>query len=243
LWVIDGHELAGRGTPRDFAEDEDQGQSLPGRWVNSHELLAGDIIIGRDGRRHRILGISQRFEGSFPVSNLTIGEFHNYAVGPCSILVHNHAVCAAGQDLLQQLFDQGKLKGKEIETVLRQGNFTNSDDVLEAITKGFDTSKALRNSDKIQNHHLISNPVVEALEDIGINGAALRNRLDLQYNSAPGKHIGYEEWHRAVDAEIVKFIQDNKKLNERELLRFIHDLYQRPDLVEIIPGVNLSQYF
>jgi len=184
--VIEGHELADRGTPRDFAEDEDQGQSLPGRWVNSHELLAGDIIIGRDGRRHRILGISQRFEDSFPVSNLTIGEFHNYAVGPCSILVHNEAVCAAGQDLLQQLFDQGKLDRKQLETILGAGNFTNTKEVIESIIKGVGPTDILPS----QMHHFATNKnqtYTQAMEDIA-NSFGLD--LDTVWNKELLPHLG-----------------------------------------------------
>jgi len=131
--VIEGHELADRGTPRDFAEDEDQGQSLPGRWVNSHELLAGDIIIGRDGRRHRILGISQRFENSFPVSNLTIGEFHNYAVGPCSILVHNKTICAGGQAALQDMLQSGRMKWEEAVRAVKP--YDNAAEVLKELRR------------------------------------------------------------------------------------------------------------
>lgn len=69
FWVVKGHELDNRTTPRKFAEDEDQGQALLGRWVNSHELMAGDTIIGQDGKELVVEKISQRFERSslFPI--------------------------------------------------------------------------------------------------------------------------------------------------------------------------------
>ena len=53
FWVLDGLDLGERATPRELDEREDQGLALPGRWVNSHELRCGDLLIGRDGRPRR----------------------------------------------------------------------------------------------------------------------------------------------------------------------------------------------
>jgi hypothetical protein len=39
FWVIQGDGLADRPTPRHVRPDEDQGGSLAGRWVNSHDLF------------------------------------------------------------------------------------------------------------------------------------------------------------------------------------------------------------
>ena len=51
FWVIEGRDLQERSKPRELQEHEDEGLSLPGRWVNSHELRAGDCIITRSGTR------------------------------------------------------------------------------------------------------------------------------------------------------------------------------------------------
>jgi hypothetical protein len=51
FWVIEGRDLQERSKPRELREHEDEGLSLPGRWVNSHELRAGDCIITRSGTR------------------------------------------------------------------------------------------------------------------------------------------------------------------------------------------------
>ena len=93
FWVSEGRDLSERSVPRELSPNEDQGKSLAGRWVNSHELRAGDVLVGRDGNPLRITGIQQRYEEAFPVSNLTIVEDHNYAVGQDSILVHNTTIC------------------------------------------------------------------------------------------------------------------------------------------------------
>ncbi len=70
-------------------EDEDEGLSLRGRWVNSHDLFAGDLVQTADGRQLRVLRITQRYEESFEVCNLTIDTHHSFAVGLDGILVHN----------------------------------------------------------------------------------------------------------------------------------------------------------
>jgi hypothetical protein len=93
FWVIEGRDLQERSKPRELQEHEDEGHSLPGRWVNSHELRAGDCIITRSGTRALITEIRQRFDDAFPVSNLSIIGHHNYAVGDVGVLVHNESVC------------------------------------------------------------------------------------------------------------------------------------------------------
>ena len=66
---------------------------LSGRWVHSHELQAGDRLTSEDGTILTLERIEQRFEESFLVSNLSIVDHHNYAVGEIGILVHNESWC------------------------------------------------------------------------------------------------------------------------------------------------------
>lgn len=60
FWVIQGDDLANRPVPRYLASTEDQGGSLPGRWVNSHELREGDIIFLRGRGPVTLRRVSQR---------------------------------------------------------------------------------------------------------------------------------------------------------------------------------------
>jgi hypothetical protein len=101
--------------------------------------------------------------------------------------------------------------------------------------------RAYRNANNIQLHHLVTNGMVTALENIGFVGArALRDREALQYFSAPGMHVGQERWHLAMDKTMQTFIAANAEvLDESMLLRFIHNYYQNPELSRRIPGVNL----
>lgn len=99
-----------RSKPRELQEHEDEGHSLPGRWVNSHELRAGDCIITRSGTRAFITEIRQRFDDDFPVSNLSIIGHHNYAVGDVGVLVHNESVCDDTIADLRKLYAKGNRK-------------------------------------------------------------------------------------------------------------------------------------
>ena len=118
--MIEGRDLQERSKPRELQEHEDEGHSLPGRWVNSHELRAGDCIITRSGTRAIITEIRQRFDDAFPVSNLSIIGHHNYAVGEVGVLVHNITVCEETLKDLRELYANGKGKSPdELRELLR----------------------------------------------------------------------------------------------------------------------------
>ncbi|MBI2480171.1 MAG: AHH domain-containing protein, partial [Planctomycetia bacterium] len=99
FWVVDGRDLDDRSTPRGLAKDEDQDETLTGRWVNSHELRAGDVIFTQEGERLPITSIEQTYEPDISVCNLTIAKFHTFAVGGSLILVHNTSWC----DIFEQI--------------------------------------------------------------------------------------------------------------------------------------------
>ena len=93
FWVLDGHRLEERPRCGELSEHEDEGGSLPGRWVNSHDLMAGDMVIGRDGRQLTVRGVRQELVEETRVYNLTVAEDHTFAVGGDMVLVHNTPSC------------------------------------------------------------------------------------------------------------------------------------------------------
>jgi hypothetical protein len=93
FWVVEGRDLEERSLPRELPPGEDEGGALPGRWVNSHELRAGDVIFTRGGRRQRITRVEQRYDGPMQVCNLTVEDDHTFAVGRDGVLVHNVSWC------------------------------------------------------------------------------------------------------------------------------------------------------
>jgi hypothetical protein len=118
FWVVEGRDLDERSVPRRLADGEDEGQALAGRWVNSHELRAGDVIFTRDGQRQTITRVEQRYDGPVPVSNLSIEDDHTFAVGEDGVLVHNESWCQilldSGKHIPQTLIDAAAALGKRI---------------------------------------------------------------------------------------------------------------------------------
>jgi hypothetical protein len=88
FWVVDGEALETRSDCRHIPADADQGLALPGRWVNSHELRAGDVLVLHSGERTSVQRVSIRHERTL-VYNLTVADLHTFAVGKASVLVHN----------------------------------------------------------------------------------------------------------------------------------------------------------
>jgi hypothetical protein len=45
FWVVSGRDLDERSAPRELSEHEDEGLTLPGGWVNSHELVMSALLL------------------------------------------------------------------------------------------------------------------------------------------------------------------------------------------------------
>ncbi len=88
FWVVEGEDLESRPALRHVDVSEDRGQSLPGRWVNSHDLREGDVVFLRDRGPVTVRRVWQRSERT-PVCNLTLQGLHTFAVGEMQVLVHN----------------------------------------------------------------------------------------------------------------------------------------------------------
>ncbi len=99
FWIVKGNELEQRRVPVDLTAGEDERKSLIGRWVMSQDVQAGDLMFGFDSDYHKVERISQRFESSVEVSNLTVRDHHTFAVGEQPLLVHNTVWC----DLLRSM--------------------------------------------------------------------------------------------------------------------------------------------
>jgi hypothetical protein len=90
FWVIQGLDLDNRPPVSHLLPTEDRGQSLPGRWVNSHELMERDIVFIRDGGPTSIRRVTHR-QVNMSVCNPTIRGLHTFCVGTTQVLVHNES--------------------------------------------------------------------------------------------------------------------------------------------------------
>ncbi|MEM6469657.1 MAG: DUF6531 domain-containing protein [Planctomycetota bacterium] len=95
FWVVEGHDLENRPRPKGLKDDEDEGLSLKGRWVNSHDLFAGDVVYRRAEGGIIATEVRQSFHRSVRVHNLSVYRMPSFFTGPNSLLVHNTPGCEA----------------------------------------------------------------------------------------------------------------------------------------------------
>ena len=148
FWVFAGRNLKERPDCHELDPLEDQGQKLKGRWVNSHDLRAGDVVYDRNGLRQTVRQVSQIYDPEVPVSNLTIKGLHNYAVGHAGILVHNTATwCGEAVDQIAARIT----RQSELDTILRNAiddgiPRNNLEELIDAVkaAKNIDPSASVR---------------------------------------------------------------------------------------------------
>jgi hypothetical protein len=89
IWAKSGNDLVNRPRCEHIYDDEHEIQPH-GRWVNARDLQIGDELISRSSSSH-ILRIQSRSEMT-TVYNITVADYHTYAVGSGEFLVHNKAM-------------------------------------------------------------------------------------------------------------------------------------------------------
>jgi hypothetical protein len=100
VFVVRGADLELRPWPRQLSLTAESHSFAFGRWVNTEDLLVGDVLIGVDGAEHAVSEITAINVIDEPVYNLTVEGHHSFAVGEQGLLVHNKTWCElAGESL------------------------------------------------------------------------------------------------------------------------------------------------
>ena len=86
FWVHSGEDLAHRPLIKELDCRISAGK-VPGRWVDSRDLKAGDLLVSK----HRLVTVEDvnSYEGVIPVYNLHVAVIHTYTVAGSALLVHN----------------------------------------------------------------------------------------------------------------------------------------------------------
>jgi hypothetical protein len=89
-----------------------------------------------------------------------------------------------------------------------------------------------------QIHHVISTKVGRAIDNHPILKGVFARRDNRFVTQAidGAAHRGYQRWHRELDAEVVKWIEDNPTKNADDFLSFLTNLYQRADIKARFPN-------
>ncbi|WP_242652500.1 RHS repeat-associated core domain-containing protein [Desulfofarcimen acetoxidans] len=111
-------------------------------------------------------------------------------------------------------------------------------------TGGIGIIKGIKGAGKAtgQMHHILSNKTMKALnEHPTLKGVFKREDAAFKYRAQNADaHKGYQQWHRDVDNETVKWLQDNPAATSGQFKQFLNDLYQQPNISSKIPGVNIK---
>jgi uncharacterized protein (DUF1800 family) len=90
---------------------------------------------------------------------------------------------------------------------------------------------------KGQNHHIISRPVAEELEKHDNLRGFFKPRDPRFVAKARDEqsHCGYQEWHRKVDAEVIRWLREHPEATVEEFVARLREIYNRPDMLERFP--------
>jgi hypothetical protein len=91
---------------------------------------------------------------------------------------------------------------------------------------------------KGQEHHIISRRIAKALEDHKTLRGLYKPR-DQRFKTRAkdeGSHCGYQEWHRDVDQEVIKWLERFDKATPEQFMQMLREIYRRKDLLERFPN-------
>jgi hypothetical protein len=90
---------------------------------------------------------------------------------------------------------------------------------------------------KGQNHHLISRPIFKALEQHENLKGYFKPRDPRLVTKAKDEesHCGYQEWHRQVDEEVIRWLKEEPEATVEEFIARLREIYSRPDMLRRFP--------
>nr|WP_257462512.1 Wall-associated protein precursor [Archangium lipolyticum] len=85
---------------------------------------------------------------------------------------------------------------------------------------------------KGQLHHIISRPIAQALEkhDTLRGHYTARDPRFVTRAVDEEAHCGYQDWHRKVDEEVIKWLEEYTRATPKQFETFLRQLYNRPDI-------------
>jgi hypothetical protein len=91
---------------------------------------------------------------------------------------------------------------------------------------------------KGQQHHIISRRIAEELDRHPTLRGQYKPRDERFKTQAKDKdsHCGYQDWHRKVDAEVIKWLKDKRNATPEQFLRMLREIYNSKELRERFPN-------
>ncbi|ATB29099.1 Wall-associated protein precursor [Melittangium boletus] len=90
---------------------------------------------------------------------------------------------------------------------------------------------------KGQNHHLISRPIARGLEEHPRLRGLYKPRDPRFVSRAKDEqaHCGYQEWHREIDDEVVRWLKRTPGATPKEFMDKLREIYGRPEMIARFP--------
>jgi len=238
FWVVEGDRLDDRTRTDELLDREDENRSVTGRWVASHELQPGDVLLARDGQRLEVEEVAFRLVVDEPVYNLTVKDHPNFAVGRAGALVHNVGFCdylvRSGRSKPSLLNGLPNVHGHHIvmksePSLWKLVSHVKTEAELYEMVGGAHkfSSKVRRDwyivqSQKLLERHGLS--VLKTHKEAGEAASDGRYLHNLCWAAVePGSGIHYEEYCRAVYRRL-KRAEDTGKAITKELAEIASDL-------------------
>jgi hypothetical protein len=91
---------------------------------------------------------------------------------------------------------------------------------------------------KGQEHHIISRPIAEELENHETLRGLYKPRDKRFKTRAKDKdsHCGYQDWHRKVDEEVIRWLRRYQEATREEFEAFLRKIYSRQEMRERFPN-------
>ena len=126
---------------------------------------------------------------------------------------------------------------KEAGEAAREKEETEADKSSESEASQAETSDEPPNC-KGQEHHIISRPIAQALEDhITLRG--LYKPRDERFKTRAKdeeSHCGYQKWHREVDEVVIKWLETERRATPEQFMKFLREIYNRKEMLERFPN-------
>ncbi|HZH13309.1 MAG TPA: Wall-associated protein precursor [Archangium sp.] len=89
-----------------------------------------------------------------------------------------------------------------------------------------------------QKHHIISRPIAGELERHRTLRGLYKPRDERFVTRAKDKesHCGYQQWHRDVDQEVIRWLQRETRATPKQFEEFLREIYNRPELLKRFPN-------
>ncbi|XXF77947.1 Wall-associated protein precursor [Myxococcaceae bacterium GXIMD 01537] len=90
---------------------------------------------------------------------------------------------------------------------------------------------------KGQRHHVISRPIAQELERHATLRGLYKPRDSRFVTQARDEeaHCGYQQWHRDVDQEVIRWLRERRDATPEQFVRFLREIYGRPAMKARFP--------